>query len=204
MPPCRPSGSTRSSSSAWSSTWWTTRSRRCASAHDGLPASATRDDQRADDVGRGHRLARIVVGDDGPGLGEADRSKLFLPYYSTKGRDSGLGLAIVRRIIVEHGGTIEASDRAPHGAAFTMELPPAPCVPASSSSTTKPASGPPCRACCATRASKWTPCRRARPVSRSRRAAISTSSCSTSGCRASTACSRCRACATGTWMPPSS
>ena len=29
----------------------------------------------------------------------------------------------VRRIIVEHGGTIEASDRAPHGAAFTMELP---------------------------------------------------------------------------------
>jgi signal transduction histidine kinase len=29
----------------------------------------------------------------------------------------------VRRIVVEHGGTIEASDRVPHGAAFTMELP---------------------------------------------------------------------------------
>ena len=39
-----------------------------------------------------------------------DRSKLFMPYYSTKGRGSGLGLAIVRRIIAEHGGSIEAAD----------------------------------------------------------------------------------------------
>jgi two-component system nitrogen regulation sensor histidine kinase NtrY len=94
-----------------------------ASVHDGTPASATgtiRVQTTWDDV---HRLARLVVADDGPGLGHADRSKLFLPYYSTKGRDSGLGLAIVRRIIVEHGGTIEASDRAPRGAAFLMELP---------------------------------------------------------------------------------
>ncbi len=70
-----------------------------------------------------HRLGRLVIADDGPGLGRADRSKLFLPYYSTKGRDSGLGLAIVRRIVVDHGGTIEAADQDPHGAAFTMELP---------------------------------------------------------------------------------
>jgi two-component system nitrogen regulation sensor histidine kinase NtrY len=94
-----------------------------ASAHGGVPASAAgtiRVQTTWDDA---HRLARLAVVDDGPGLGDADRSKLFLPYYSTKGRDSGLGLAIVRRIVVEHGGTIEASDRAPHGAAFTMELP---------------------------------------------------------------------------------
>ncbi len=94
-----------------------------ASAHDGLPASASGTISVQTTWDDSHRLARLVVGDDGPGLGEADRSKLFLPYYSTKGRDSGLGLAIVRRIVVEHGGTIEASDRAPHGAAFTMELP---------------------------------------------------------------------------------
>jgi len=94
-----------------------------ASAHDGLPASASGTISVQTTWDDSHRLARLVVADDGPGLGEADRSKLFLPYYSTKGRDSGLGLAIVRRIIVEHGGTIEASDRAPHGAAFTMELP---------------------------------------------------------------------------------
>lgn len=94
-----------------------------AAAHDGLPASATGSINVQTTWDESHRLARLQVADDGPGLGDADRSKLFLPYYSTKGRDSGLGLAIVRRIVVEHGGTIEASDRAPHGAAFTMELP---------------------------------------------------------------------------------
>jgi signal transduction histidine kinase len=52
-----------------------------------------------------------------------DRTKLFMPYYSTKGRGSGLGLAIVRRIIAEHGGNIEAGDNQPHGTRFTIELP---------------------------------------------------------------------------------
>ena len=94
-----------------------------ASAHGGVPASAAGTISVQTTWDESHRLARLAVADDGPGLGDADRSKLFLPYYSTKGRDSGLGLAIVRRIVVEHGGTIEASDRVPHGAAFTMELP---------------------------------------------------------------------------------
>ena len=49
----------------------------------------------------------------GPGLPAGDRSKLFMPYYSTKGRGSGLGLAIVRRIIAEHGGSIEAGRQHP-------------------------------------------------------------------------------------------
>ena len=69
------------------------------------------------------RAVRLVVSDDGPGLGEADHTKVFLPYYSTKGRDSGLGLAIVRRIIVEHGGSIEVSNAQTAGARFTIELP---------------------------------------------------------------------------------
>jgi two-component system nitrogen regulation sensor histidine kinase NtrY len=71
----------------------------------------------------GARTVRLVIADDGPGLGAADRSRLFLPYYSTKGRDSGLGLAIVRRILLEHGGSIEVSDATPHGARFIIELP---------------------------------------------------------------------------------
>jgi two-component system nitrogen regulation sensor histidine kinase NtrY len=68
-------------------------------------------------------VARIVVADNGPGIPPADRDKLFMPYYSTKRRGSGLGLAIVRRIIVEHGGSIEVADNAPHGTRFTVELP---------------------------------------------------------------------------------
>jgi two-component system nitrogen regulation sensor histidine kinase NtrY len=70
-----------------------------------------------------NHLVRIVVADDGPGIPPAEREKLFLPYYSTKRRGSGLGLAIVRRIIAEHGGNIEATDNAPHGTRFTIELP---------------------------------------------------------------------------------
>jgi two-component system nitrogen regulation sensor histidine kinase NtrY len=63
------------------------------------------------------------VSDNGPGIGAADREKLFMPYFSTKKRGSGLGLAIVRRIIVEHGGSIEASDNTPTGTQFVIELP---------------------------------------------------------------------------------
>jgi two-component system nitrogen regulation sensor histidine kinase NtrY len=70
-----------------------------------------------------HGVVRLKVADDGPGLPAGDRSKLFMPYYSTKGRGSGLGLAIVRRIIAEHGGSIEAADNHPHGTCFTIELP---------------------------------------------------------------------------------
>ena len=70
-----------------------------------------------------HGVVRLRVADNGPGLPEGDRSKLFMPYYSTKGRGSGLGLAIVRRIIAEHGGSIEAGDNTPHGTCFTIELP---------------------------------------------------------------------------------
>ena len=68
-------------------------------------------------------VVRLVVADNGPGVPAADRDKLFMPYYSTKGRGSGLGLAIVRRIVVEHGGGIEAGDAVPSGTTFTIELP---------------------------------------------------------------------------------
>jgi signal transduction histidine kinase len=66
---------------------------------------------------------RFVVSDNGPGVPAADRDKLFMPYYSTKGRGSGLGLAIVRRIVVEHGGNIQAAPARPTGTTFTVELP---------------------------------------------------------------------------------
>jgi two-component system heavy metal sensor histidine kinase CusS len=67
--------------------------------------------------------ATIVVSDTGPGL-PADRSKLFVPF--ARGGESngvGLGLAITRRIVERHGGTIAADDRPGGGARFTIELP---------------------------------------------------------------------------------
>ncbi|MPZ21540.1 MAG: HAMP domain-containing protein [Luteitalea sp.] len=70
-----------------------------------------------------HAVVRVIIADNGPGIPEVDRAKLFMPYYSTKRRGSGLGLAIVRRIVVEHGGNIEVGENAPSGARFTIELP---------------------------------------------------------------------------------
>jgi two-component system, NtrC family, nitrogen regulation sensor histidine kinase NtrY len=68
-------------------------------------------------------VVRVAIADNGPGIPAADRAKLFMPYYSTKQRGSGLGLAIVRRIIMEHGGSIEATDNVPRGTRLVIELP---------------------------------------------------------------------------------
>ncbi len=64
----------------------------------------------------------IQVEDDGPGVLESDRERLFEPSFSTKERGSGLGLAIVRKIATDHGG--EAFfEPLPKGSRFSVELP---------------------------------------------------------------------------------
>ncbi len=69
----------------------------------------------------GHLELRVA--DTGKGIPLAARDKLFLPYYSTKGRGTGLGLSIVHRIVTEHNGTIRVEDNVPKGTVFTLELP---------------------------------------------------------------------------------
>ena len=66
---------------------------------------------------------KIEFSDDGSGISAADRSQLFLPYFTTKRRGTGLGLAIVHRIIADHDGAIEVRERSPHGATFEIRLP---------------------------------------------------------------------------------
>ena len=65
----------------------------------------------------------IEVADTGPGIEEADKERLFQPYFSTKKHGTGLGLAIADRIIAEHGGYIKVRDNEPHGSIFAIELP---------------------------------------------------------------------------------
>jgi len=67
--------------------------------------------------------ARLIVEDDGPGIPEEERSRVFDPAYSTKARGSGLGLAIVARIASEHAGRVRVEDNAPHGCRFLLEWP---------------------------------------------------------------------------------
>jgi len=65
----------------------------------------------------------LEVADTGQGFPPEDRDRLFLPYYSTKTPTGGLGLAIVSRIIVEHGGTIRVEENEPKGTRVVIELP---------------------------------------------------------------------------------
>jgi len=65
----------------------------------------------------------LEVADDGPGFPPDDRDRAFLPYYSTKRSSGGLGLAIVHRIILEHGGDIRIEDNQPRGARLVITLP---------------------------------------------------------------------------------
>src|SRR5262249_5060151 len=50
----------------------------------------------------------LVVEDDGPGVPESARERIFDPYFTTKAAGTGLGLAIVKKIVVEHNGAIAA------------------------------------------------------------------------------------------------
>ncbi|GAB4534589.1 MAG: ATP-binding protein [Thermodesulfovibrionia bacterium] len=68
-------------------------------------------------------IIRIEVIDEGIGIREEDKERLFLPYFSTKRDGTGLGLAIVNSIISKHKGYIRVQDNKPKGSKFIIELP---------------------------------------------------------------------------------
>jgi two-component system, NtrC family, nitrogen regulation sensor histidine kinase NtrY len=68
-------------------------------------------------------MIEIVVADTGHGITPQMKEKLFLPYFSTKRRGTGLGLTIVSRIIEDHRGTIRVEENEPMGSRFIIELP---------------------------------------------------------------------------------
>jgi signal transduction histidine kinase len=65
----------------------------------------------------------IAVEDDGPGVPEALRERVFEPFFSTKSKPGGLGLAITKRLVEDAGGSIEVEGRAPSGSRFCVRLP---------------------------------------------------------------------------------
>jgi signal transduction histidine kinase len=69
---------------------------------------------------------RLIVRDTGPGIPAEMATNLFEPFFTTRASEggTGLGLAVVRAIVTEHGGTITATSD--HGAEFTVSFPPHP------------------------------------------------------------------------------
>ena len=69
------------------------------------------------------KLVRLEVADDGTGIADVDKIRLFEPNFSTKKAGMGLGLTIVNSIVTDHNGMIRVQDNLPKGAKFVIELP---------------------------------------------------------------------------------
>lgn len=71
----------------------------------------------------GQKHARLIIRDTGPGVPDKLKEQIFQPFFTTRAKGMGLGLAIVRGIIEAHGGTIEERGREGEGALFIITLP---------------------------------------------------------------------------------
>jgi two-component system nitrogen regulation sensor histidine kinase NtrY len=65
----------------------------------------------------------LEVADNGPGIPENVKPRMFEPYFSTKKSGTGLGLAIVNSIVADHNGSIRVFDNNPRGTRFVIEFP---------------------------------------------------------------------------------
>jgi signal transduction histidine kinase len=65
-------------------------------------------------------LVQISVSDNGPGISEEVLERIFLPFYSTKSNNSGIGLSLSQQIMLLHHGRLEVSSALLKGATFKM------------------------------------------------------------------------------------
>jgi signal transduction histidine kinase len=71
----------------------------------------------------GQRISRISVNDSGPGVAPAAQDRIFRPFFTSKRTGTGLGLALVQKIIVFHNGRINVGTSPQGGASFQVTLP---------------------------------------------------------------------------------
>jgi len=90
-------------------------------ARDASPAGQTID-VRVD--GLADRWLLIEVRDRGEGIAPGEEDRVFEPFYTRRVKGTGLGLALARRIVEGHGGTITARNHSDGGAVFSVRLPP--------------------------------------------------------------------------------
>ncbi len=71
----------------------------------------------------GNSTVMFEIEDDGPGIKSAFIDRVFEPFYTTRATGTGLGLAVVRAVILNHGGEISVSSKLGVGTTFTISLP---------------------------------------------------------------------------------
>jgi signal transduction histidine kinase len=74
-------------------------------------------------ITQNERRVNITITDTGPGIPYEDIDRIFDPFYTTKPTGVGLGLAISRKIIEDHGGSIKVESELSRGATFVVSLP---------------------------------------------------------------------------------
>ncbi len=116
--------------------WRCLRRRRPAAPGDSEPGAQRRRGRRGQSRRRARdyprrnrhspepcRASGFPSSDNGPGIPAEALTKIFMPFYTTKANGTGLGLAVVQKIVVQHGGTIEARNQPQGGAEFIVWLP---------------------------------------------------------------------------------
>jgi PAS domain S-box-containing protein len=91
-------------------------------AIESVAATATEDGEVRIELAEHDGAAVIEVSDNGPGVPEGERDRIFTPFYTGKAHGTGLGLSVVQKIVVSHNGTVELED-ADEGASFVVRLP---------------------------------------------------------------------------------
>ena len=92
----------------------------------GAPAEGTAAARVHVDAERAGDAILLHVCDDGPGVPEAIRERLFEPFASRSPGGTGLGLAIVARVMAAHGGAVALAERPPWRTCFTLRFPTTP------------------------------------------------------------------------------
>ncbi len=85
-------------------------------ARDGSPARVVISGERDGET------VRLKLRDNGPGIPRENLPRVFIPFFTTKAEGTGLGLALVHRIVTQHGGTVAVSSDE-SGATFTLSFP---------------------------------------------------------------------------------
>jgi len=78
---------------------------------------------RAAPLGHGDGGVVLDIQDEGPGIPENQRQRIFEPFFSTKFTGTGLGLAIARSLVEQHGGTLQVESELGQGSTFLVLLP---------------------------------------------------------------------------------
>jgi len=99
------------------------RARRVESLAPGIAQGLSEGSRREDESGNPRGWIELCFADDGVGITADVLPRIFEPFFTTKERGTGLGLAVVYRIVEGHGGSVDVKSESGKGTVFTVMLP---------------------------------------------------------------------------------